>query len=162
LAALKQVESGRHLALREKFTGALHAYFSVAVSLFAGSASAEEAMPPASLVPEQWSNILLVFFALMCAAAVWFVWRRSKVASTGLDYRLQLVGGISFGTKERLVMVKIKDRILLLGVTAHQINLIKELPEADFLISGSLPAAEDGHISTANTNNAVNNRPAKP
>jgi flagellar protein FliO/FliZ len=86
-------------------------------------------------MPDHWSNILLIFFTLLCSVAIWYMWRQRKIASKGLDYRLQMVGGVSFGTKERLVMVKIKDRILILGVTAHQINLIKELPEADFLVA---------------------------
>jgi flagellar protein FliO/FliZ len=133
------------------------AFFSALVGLSADWAWSEESMPPASLVPDHWSNILLVFFALMCVVAVWFVWRQRKIASTGIDYRLQMVGSIAFGTKERLVMVKIKDRILLLGVTAHQINLIKELPEADFLVPNSLPSGSAGNMAPVNTNNAASN-----
>jgi flagellar biosynthetic protein FliO len=135
----------------------MRASLSLAGCISCGAMAAEESMPPVSLVPEHWSNILLVFFALMCAAAVWFAWRQRKVAGAGLDYRLQMVGGISFGTKERLVMVKIKNRILLLGVTAHQINLIKEFPEDDFLTTASLPSAAADNMAAANTNNLMDN-----
>lgn len=157
MTALKQVTGFEPLSRPLKFNRTMRVLFFMAACISGSWASAEESVPPASLVPAHWSNILLVFFALMCAVALWFVWRQRKIASTGLDYRLQMVGGISFGTKERLVMVKIKDRILLLGVTAHQINLIKELPEADFLVPHTLPSTSADITAPVRSNSAVGN-----
>jgi flagellar protein FliO/FliZ len=130
------------------------------ICMFCGSASAEELVPPPSLMSDHWSNILLIFFSLMCVVAVWFVWRQRKVANTGFDYRLQIVGGVSFGPKERLVLVKIKDRLLLVGVTAHQVNLIKDLHEMDFLTAPDSSATLTGSQETKNTENTENTKKA--
>ena len=52
--------------------------------------------------------------------------RFSRVKSA----HLQVDGILSLGAKEKVVLLKIKDRKLLLGVTPQQINLICDLTEA--------------------------------
>jgi len=42
---------------------------------------------------------------------------------------MKVMGNLSLGPKERLVIVEVGQQQLLLGVTSHSIHLIKELPE---------------------------------
>jgi flagellar biosynthetic protein FliO len=95
----------------------------------------QESIALASAASDYISSILLIFLGLVCAATVWFVWRKRKISTSGIDYRLQIVGSTAFSAKERIVLIKVRDRIMMLGITAHQINLIKEFSEVDFLIA---------------------------
>ncbi|WP_241968731.1 flagellar biosynthetic protein FliO [Idiomarina tyrosinivorans] len=42
---------------------------------------------------------------------------------------IEVMSSVSLGAKERLVVVKVGDDKLLLGVTSQSVNVLKELPE---------------------------------
>lgn len=47
---------------------------------------------------------------------------------------LELLGQMSLGPRERVVLVRAQDRVLVLGVTQHQVTLLNQLdnlPQAD-------------------------------
>lgn len=59
--------------------------------------------------------------------------------SGGNQRALELLGQLSLGPRERVVLVRANDRVLVLGVTQHQVTLLNQLdnlPETD---SSALP-----------------------
>lgn len=67
---------------------------------------------------------LAVVVALLLAS-LWLIKRLS--VPRGPAAGLKLLGGISIGTREKLVLVEIGDKVLVLGVTANQINTLHTL-----------------------------------
>jgi flagellar protein FliO/FliZ len=68
---------------------------------------------------------LLLVLALVVGllyASKWFMQRRPRGGR-----RLRFIEAMAVGNKEKLVLVEVDDRQLLLGVSTNQVNLIKEL-----------------------------------
>lgn len=73
-----------------------------------------------------WFGLLVLSLLVVLVAALLWVSRqriRGADASTGID----ILGMRALGPREQLVVVRIEDRILVLGHTAAQINLVTEL-----------------------------------
>ncbi|MFV2055072.1 MAG: flagellar biosynthetic protein FliO [Thiohalomonadales bacterium] len=70
----------------------------------------------------------LLGILLLIGGIAWFVRRfgRTQIASKG---HLKIVGGLHIGTRERLVLVQVGDKQLLLGVTSGRIEKLYELNE---------------------------------
>lgn len=73
----------------------------------------------------QWSLALLIVL-LIFAVLVWLLRKSAGMAFTGKP-PLALLGGLSLGLRERVVLVKVGDRQLLLGVTPGRIDKLLEL-----------------------------------
>lgn len=73
----------------------------------------------------QWLLALLVVLAVFLAAA-WLL-RKSGSLSLLNKGQLAVVAGLSLGMREKLVLVKVGDKQLLLGVTAGRIDKLLEL-----------------------------------
>jgi flagellar protein FliO/FliZ len=69
---------------------------------------------------------LLMVLALIIVSA--FILKRFNIAQQGTS-RLSVVTNLSLGAKERVVVVQVGDKQLLLGVTAQQITLLDTLAE---------------------------------
>ncbi|WP_113908310.1 flagellar biosynthetic protein FliO [Aliidiomarina celeris] len=80
-----------------------------------------------------WGDIASMIFMLAIVLALIFIlaWlaRRFNITSA-LPARqgIKVVASHSLGTKEKLVVVEVANEQLLLGVTAHNIRLLKTLP----------------------------------
>lgn len=86
------------------------------------SAAAEPApFEPASSVP-------MVVLTLLAIVAFIFVlgWLAKKLGATGLvsGRQMRVISALSLGTRERLVMVDVAGKQILLGVTAQNISLL--------------------------------------
>jgi len=81
--------------------------------------------------------VALVFVLALIPAAIWLLKRMggSTLAGTG---GLRVVGQLTLGARERLVVVEAGERWLLLGVTAGSINRVGTLPK------GALPLPPTG------------------
>ena len=144
------------VARSEKPTWRWLRYGSIFVTSYCivNAANAQESIALANAASDYFSSILLIFLVLVCAATVWFVWRKRTISISGADYRLQIVGSTAFSAKERIVLIKVRDRIMMLGITAHQISLIKEFSELDFSTTESniepSPALHQGAMTPEN------------
>ena len=93
------------------------------------------AIPDVSLV-SSFSALCLVLFCIFGLA--WLI-KKTKNASLGVDKRtLRVIEQISLGHKERLVLVKVGDQQMVLGVTPHNVTLLDKLetPLAECEASG--------------------------
>ncbi|MFZ5605241.1 MAG: flagellar biosynthetic protein FliO [Pseudomonadota bacterium] len=63
--------------------------------------------------------VLAVIFALAWLA------RRFNLSGVGVTTGMRVLGALAVGPKEKILMVEVEGKRLLLGVTAHQISLLQ-------------------------------------
>ena len=94
--------------------------------LHALSAFANNADPADDSIP--WVSFTLPMVLILgAAAAATYVVKRWKGAVGGRDGPLQLVHVIALGPRERLALVKVGGRYLVVGITPNNVNRISEL-----------------------------------
>lgn len=120
----------------------LRGFFLCLVTLTPLSVSAQE-----SIKYESSDYITTVIFSLITVLVLIFgaafLLKRfaySKGVANGL---LKVVGGVSLGNRERLVIIEVDGQQMLLGVTTSEINLIKELQSPDV---DKLESQKEGHV----------------
>jgi flagellar protein FliO/FliZ len=98
----------------------------------ASALAAGEAVPAVSVAPML--GALLAVVAAIFAAA--FLFKKSGLQGGGANAALlKPVASLSLGTREKLVVVQVADRWLVLGVTAQSIQALADLD------AQALPAA---------------------
>ncbi len=76
-------------------------------------------------------QIFQVIFALLLVLAVivgaaWAM-RRFSLVPGGTNSQMRVVSGVMVGSRERVVIVEVRDTWLVLGVTSEQVNLLHSL-----------------------------------
>jgi len=105
-----------------------------ALSAFANNAG----VPDDSL---SWTALLApTLLVLAAAATATFLLKRWKGAVGGRAGPLQLVHVIALGPRERLALVKVADRHLVIGITPNSVNRIAELYDIQHAGAGSVTA----------------------
>jgi len=94
-------------------------------SAFGNSSAEDSSLTLSLLVP-------LVVIAAAAAAATWFL-RRWKGSLARRDGPLQLVHVIVLGPRERMALVKVGARYLVVGITGQQINTLAEVGDQDVI-----------------------------
>jgi flagellar protein FliO/FliZ len=91
-------------------------------------------VPPPSAVSS--SSIVQIIFSLLLvlAAIVLVAWllKRMNVAQQGSGNLLKIIGGVSIGQRERIVLVEVKDTWLVVGVGPGQIRTLHTLHKEEF------------------------------
>jgi flagellar protein FliO/FliZ len=125
----------------------------IAAGLLAGFASwsraAEEALPRAQAAgadPLAVGNLVqltlgLLAVLLLLGGLAWLL-RRSGRFTTGMHGALQVLGGVSMGTRERVVLLQVGRQQLLVGVAPGRIQTLHVLDEPiDIRESAARPKA---------------------
>jgi flagellar biogenesis protein FliO len=87
-------------------------------------------------------ELLLLALIAVCAWTVFYVFKRKRQVAGGRgDERVQVLGMTSLGVRERVVVLRVRERTLLVGVTAAQITLLADL---------DAPAPSQSSLSAAN------------
>ncbi len=69
-----------------------------------------------------------LFFILACLIALLYLLKRfAPKAALAVDGKLTILGQVGLGPKKSLVVVRFLNKMLVLGVTDTQINLITEM-----------------------------------
>lgn len=72
---------------------------------------------------------LLVVLALM-AGAVWLM-KRMGMVKTGAASVGKIIGGVSLGNRERLVIVEVADQWIVVGVAPGRVSALAQLPRQE-------------------------------
>jgi flagellar protein FliO/FliZ len=111
---------------------------SVALALFAAHASSQTAVtapvnnvvgseiPSASIMP----SVIALGLVLLVIVGLGWVLRRLGPGTSANGLPLRSLAQFSVGPKERIVALEFQDEVLLLGVTAQQINLLTKVPRS--------------------------------
>ena len=70
-----------------------------------------------------------LLFVLLCIVVLAWLAKRVNRFHTSSDGSLQVLGGISMGARERVVLVQVGGTQLLLGVAPGRINMLHQLEE---------------------------------
>ena len=73
--------------------------------------------------------IVGLLFVLLCIVVLAWLAKRVNRFHTSSDGALQVLGGISMGARERVVLVQVGGTQLLLGVAPGRINMLHQLEE---------------------------------
>jgi len=73
-------------------------------------------------------SLLLVLAAIVLVA--WLL-KRMNVAQQGSGHLLKVLGGVSIGQRERIVLIEVKDTWLVVGVGPGQIRTLHTLQKAE-------------------------------
>ena len=137
----------------------MHAFFrraALSVMLLESSAAmAQEAVRPAYIPPAAVStgSLVQITFSLLmvlaCIIAVAWLLKRMNIAQQGSGNLLKVIGSVSIGQRERVVLIEVNDTWLLVGVGPGQIRTLHTLEKAEDWQSGSpAPAAPDNKFAS--------------
>lgn len=74
-----------------------------------------------------WSLLMLLLVVALIPLALWTLKRLQDVRAPGTGPRpLQVAAQLPLGARERVVLVRVQDKLLVLGVTAQQVTLLGE------------------------------------
>jgi flagellar biosynthetic protein FliO len=97
-----------------------------------------------------WTSLLMPTVLILAAAvAATFVLKRWKGAVGGRNGPLQLIHVIALGPRERLALVKVGARYLVVGITPNNVNRIAELYDIQHAGADSPPEHPDGDPTDA-------------
>lgn len=118
-----------------------------ALPLLIASPALHAAAEPLPAVSDGLAQMLLglAVVVAMLLGCLWLIKRLST--PHGAARGLKVLGAVAVGTRERVVLVEIADKVLVLGVTAAHINALhtldaSELPRDDAAAPDGLPKNE--------------------
>lgn len=106
-----------------------------------------QAAPAAASAPDSAGSLLQVLFGLVAvlglmAGAAWLL-KRLNGAGTGPGSAVRIVGGVSVGSRERVLVLEVGEQWIVVGVGAGRVNALSTMPrQADTAIAA--PAAPAG------------------
>ena len=123
------------------------ASLSAVLSLIGGPAAAQQAPTPALFGGGEILQMLagFAFVLLLLIGALWLL-RRLGPGQHSAHRLAKVVGAVSVGTRERVVLVEVGETLLVLGVAAGNVRTLHSLPKPDQPSSGTseVPTARDG------------------
>lgn len=90
------------------------------------------------MAPTLWSVFMLFVVLALIPLVLWGLRKLQNVRPGGAGPALQLAGQLALGARERVVLVRVGERLLVLGVTPQQVALLAEADPA------AAPAAAAG------------------
>ncbi len=76
-----------------------------------------------------WSLLMLVVVLALIPASLWVMKRLQTIRPGGAARQLEIMDQLPLGPRERVVLVRVHGRVLVLGATAQQITLLGEAPD---------------------------------
>ncbi|CAN5610984.1 flagellar biosynthetic protein FliO [soil metagenome] len=73
------------------------------------------------------SLLMLLVVLAMIPAVLWVVKRMQTLRPAGAFRQLEVMEQLPLGTRERVVLVRVHGRVLVLGATAQQVSLLAEI-----------------------------------
>jgi len=92
-----------------------------------------------------WS-VGLVFVLALFFACIWFM-RKIGALPNSSDSNMRVVGGLSLGVREKLVLVQVGEKQLLLGVTPGRVSNLLVLEGTDQIFKEKIPESGEGEFS---------------
>ena len=122
----------------------LHYFLLFAVPTTSAAADVPAISPTTGLL-----QILLGLIAVlaMMGVAAW-LFKKMGPVNTGNKIAVKIVGGVSLGNRERIIVVEVADQWIVVGVTASQINTLSTMPKQDKLLDEPQSTALEHQFST--------------
>lgn len=88
---------------------------------------------------------LIAVLTLMGVAA--WLFKKMGPINTSNKISVKVVGGVSVGNRERIMVVEVADQWIVVGVTANQINTLSTMPKQDKLVEETQSTAIENQFS---------------
>lgn len=76
-----------------------------------------------------WSLLMLVVVLALIPVSLWAMKRLQTLRPGGAARQLEIIDQLPLGPRERVVLVRVQGRVLVLGATAQQVTLLGEAGE---------------------------------
>lgn len=73
-----------------------------------------------------WSLLMLVVVLALIPASLWVMKRLQTLRPAGAARQLEVIDQLALGPRERVLLVRVQGRVLVLGATAQQVTLLGE------------------------------------
>ncbi|MGZ5847265.1 MAG: flagellar biosynthetic protein FliO [Ramlibacter sp.] len=94
-----------------------------------------------------WSVLMLLLVLALIPLVLWLLKRLQNFQPPGSGPRpMELKAQLALGARERVVMVRVQDRLLVLGVTPQQVTLLAEADPGALPAAGAPPPADFGGL----------------
>lgn len=99
------------------------------------SISAQSALAAEQAAPSSAGNLLQMLFGLgivlaLMAGAAWLL-KRMGVAGASANNVAKVIGGVSVGNRERVVVVEVADQWIVVGVAPGRVNALSTMPRQE-------------------------------
>ena len=113
----------------------LLAFALAAMPVMAQNAQAPAVQPaPANLMLQAFFGLAIVLALL--AGAAWVLKRFNPIKANHAGH-VRIVGGVSVGSRERVIVVEVADQWIVVGVAPGNVNALSTLPRQELPSSGS-------------------------
>lgn len=119
--------------------------FGVSFMVSAPAFAADSITPTASILR---MLIGLAVVLLVMAAIAWGM-KKTMRGKLGQQNTIRIVDGVSVGTRERVMVLEVADRWLVVGVAAGQVSPIANLPAGSALAANEQSVDADTHAKFA-------------
>jgi flagellar protein FliO/FliZ len=86
-------------------------------------------------------GLALVLGLIICAA--WLLKRTGLAPAMQASAAAKVVGGVSVGSRERIVVVEVGDQWIVVGVAPGRVNALTTMPKRESVPAASAPAAKN-------------------
>lgn len=98
------------------------------------------------------TGLLQIFLGLIAVltlmgVAAWF-FKKIGPVNSGNKIAVKIVGGVSVGNRERIMVVEVADQWIVVGVTASQINTLSTMPKQEKLVEETISTTPENQFST--------------
>jgi flagellar protein FliO/FliZ len=122
----------------------------VCAMLMTVSSFANEKLPapiPAA-APSSTGSVFTMIFGLLVvlgimASIAWLLKRSGLSNITGSGIPLKVIGGVSVGTRERVMVVEVADQWIVVGVAPGRVNTLATLPRQEVVASAATPVTKN-------------------
>jgi flagellar protein FliO/FliZ len=111
----------------------------------AASAAGEKAISPTTGLFQIVLGLVAVL--TLMAVAAWLFKKIGPVAG-GHKLPVNIIGGVSVGNRERIMVIEVADQWIVVGITAQQINTLSTMPKQEKLIEAQNSPLQENQFSS--------------
>jgi len=117
----------------------------IPAALAAGAVQAAEQQPAAAL-PSTTGSIFTMLFGLIAVLALmvgiaWLFKRSGLAPNTNGNAVAKIIGGVSVGTRERVMVIEVADQWIVVGVAPGRVNTLATMPRQEHVAAPASTAS---------------------
>jgi flagellar protein FliO/FliZ len=142
----------------------MHRFFLALLLLATAPALAQSASSPA-MQGTPTGMILQALFGLavvlgLMAGAAWLI-KRFNPNRPGQGGHVRIVGGVSVGSRERVIVVEVADQWIVVGVAPGNVNALSTMPRQEMPAPGNAPSSDGGRNFSSWLKQSIEQRNAR-
>ena len=129
------------------------------------AASAGVAAPAASALPSAGGSVFTMLFGLIAVLALmagvaWLFKRFGLTQNLSGNAAAKIIGGVSVGTRERVMVIEVGDQWIVVGVAPGRVNALATMPRQEHV--AAQPAKANGPVFSSWLKQTMDKRNSGP